>query len=590
MLVISLTGICLGLGIAIYLTRYLSKQLGIDPYFAKGIAMEIAGGNLSQDIQVKANDNSSLLCAMKHMQKQLLERITAERKVSDENLRVKIALDNVSTGVMIADNERNIIYVNQELINMLGKSEVEIGRQLSKFSINGLVGTNMDELHKNPSHQANMLTSLTGPYEANLLLGGRSMVVIANPVINDQGQRLGTVAEWHDRTDELMAKNEVAAIVSAAAMGDFSMRCNLKGKEGFFLHLGEDINQLMQTSESGLNEVVRVLNALSRGDLTETITNDYAGIFEQLKNDSNTTVEKLKGIISQIKNVAEGIYTGTKEIASGNNDLSHRTEEQAASLEETAASMQELTSTVHHNTENAKQANALAVNATNVSGKGVQVVGQVVETMESIHESSRKVVEIISVIDSIAFQTNILALNAAVEAARAGEQGRGFAVVAGEVRNLAQRAAAAAGEIKNLIGNSVEQIEDGTRLVTQAGKTMEEIVNSIHGVTAIMSEIASASVQQTAGIEQVNLAIGQMDDVTQQNAALVEQAAAAAESLEEQTQQLTSTIGQFKVDNRSDKVAAIQRSSTILYDSVLEPVLAKSQEQTMLAGNAWEEF
>jgi methyl-accepting chemotaxis protein len=213
--------------------------------------------------------------------------------------------------------------------------------------------------------------------------------------------------------------------------------------------------------------------------------------------------------------------------------------------------MQELTSTVQHNSANAKHANELAVNASDIAGKGVTVVSQVVDTMESINASSRRVVDIIGVIDGIAFQTNILALNAAVEAARAGEQGRGFAVVAGEVRNLAQRAAAAAGEIKALIGDSVEQIEDGTRLVTHAGKTMEEIVASIRGVTMIMSEIASASVQQTAGIQQVNLAIGQMDDVTQQNAALVEQAAAAAESLEEQTQNLSGTIGQFNVDGRS---------------------------------------
>jgi len=590
MLVISLTGICLGLGIAIYLTRYLGKQLGIDPYFAKGIAMEIAGGNLSQDIQVKANDNSSLLYAMKHMQQQLLERITAERKVADETLRVKIALDNVSTGVMIADNDRNIIYVNQELIKILGKVEAEIRQQLPKFSIDSLVGTNMDNFHKDPLHQAKMLTSLTAPYEANMVLGGRSMRVIANPVINEQGLRLGTVAEWHDRTDEVMAENEVAAIVGAAAEGDFSRRFNLAGKEGFFLHLGEDINQLMQTSESGLNEVVRVLNALSRGDLTESITNDYSGIFRQLKNDSNTTVEKLKAIISQIKNAADSIYTGTKEIASGNNDLSHRTEQQAASLEQTAASMQELTSTVRHNTENAKHANALAAKASDVAGKGVNVVGQVVATMGSIYESSRKVVDIIGVIDGIAFQTNILALNAAVEAARAGEQGRGFAVVAGEVRNLAQRAAAAAGEIKNLIGNSVEQIEDGTRLVTHAGKTMEEIVNSISGVTVIMSAIAAASVQQTFGIDQVNQAIGQMDDVTQQNAALVEQAAASAESLEEQTQNLTATIRQFKVDTQNDGQSIIKRSSAISDASLYEPIMGKLQPQKIVAGEEWEEF
>lgn len=552
MLFISLAGISLGLGIAIYLTRYLDKRLGIDPYFAKGIAMEIAGGDLTRDIQVSQKDNSSLLYAMKHMQQQLLERITAERKAADETLRVKIALDNVSTGVMIADNDRNIIYANQEVINILNKTKVEISPKSSKFSTDSLVGTNMDDFHKKPSTQATTINTLTGTYQASMMVGDRSMVVIANPVINDQGQRLGTVAEWHDRTDEVTAENEVAAIVEAAAMGNFGMRFDVEGKEGFLRQLGLDINQLMHTSETGLNEVVRVLNALSRGDLTENITNDYSGIFGQLKDDSNTTVAKLKDIISQIKDAADSIDTGTKEIASGNNDLSHRTEQQAASLEQTAASMEQLTSAVQHNAQNAQHANQLAVDATDIAGKGVEVVGQVITTMNEINESSRKIGDIISVIDDIAFQTNILALNAAVEAARAGEQGRGFAVVAVEVRNLAQRAAAAAGEIKDLINDSVDKVSGGSQLVAKAGLTMKEIVTSIRGVTDMMAEITAASAEQSSGIEQVNQAIAQMDDVTQQNAALVEQAAAAAESLEEQSQNLVVTVNSFKVDANPD--------------------------------------
>jgi methyl-accepting chemotaxis protein len=395
-----------------------------------------------------------------------------------------------------------------------------------------------------------MLTSLTGAYEAGMLVGDRSMMVIANPVINEQGQRLGTVVEWNDRTTEVAVEKEVSSIVLAASMGDFSKRFDLRGKEGFLRELGEGLNQLLYTSETGLNEVVRVLDALSLGDLTKKITNDYSGIFGQLKDDSNTTVEKLKEIINQIKDATNGINTGTKEIASGNNDLSYRTEQQAASLEQTAASMEELTSTVQHNTENAKQTNLLAIGAAEIADQGGVVVGQVITTMNDIKESSLKIEEIISVIDDIAFQTNILAFNAAIEAARAGIHGQGFAVVASEVRNLAQRTVASAGEIKSLIEDSVKKINDGSKLAAQAGSTMQEILSAICGVSGMMSEITAASVEQSAGIEQINLAISQMDEVTQQNAALVEQAAATAELLEEQAQNLAITVSGFKIDDK----------------------------------------
>ena len=539
-------------GIALSLLLGLTLINSILRAFTTSIT-QIAKGDYTTAIEIDRQDElGKVMNAIKAMQIKLGFDMAESKLVADENLRIKIGLDNVSTGVMIADNARNIIYVNKSVVNILSKAETNIRKHLPNFSAATLVGTNIDSFHGNPPHQAQLLSTLTNTYTTSMDIGGHSMVVTANPVINEQGQRLGAVAEWQDRTVEVAVEQEVADIVHGAVMGDFTRRIETQSKEGFFKQLGENLNQLMQTSETGLNEVVRVLNALSRGDLTEKITNDYSGTFGQLKNDSNTTVEKLHEIINKIKDVTNNINTGAKEIAAGNNDLSHRTEEQAASLEETAASMEQLTSTVQHNATNAKQANQLAVEASDIAGKGVEVVAEVVSTMEDINNSSHKIGDIISVIDDIAFQTNILALNAAVEAARAGDQGRGFAVVAVEVRNLAQRAATAAGEIKNLIDDSVMKVSSGSKLVTQAGKTMEEIVNSIHGVTVMMSEISAASMEQTAGIQQVNQAIAQMDDVTQQNAALVEQAAAAAESLEEQAQNLVLTVGSFKVDEYSN--------------------------------------
>ena len=563
----------------------------------------MAHGSL-KNIEIERRDEiGKMMEALKLLQSKFGFDLAESNRINNENLRIKIGLDNVSTGVMIADNARNIIYVNKSVVEILSTAEADIRKQLPNFSATNLIGANIDGFHANPTHQAQLLSTFSNIYTARMNLGGRSMVVKASPVINDQGQRLGAVAEWQDRSIEVEVEQEVAAIVHGAVMGDFTRRIDMQGKEEFFKQLGEGLNELLDMTETGINDVMRVLGALSHSDLTQTISNDYAGSFGQLKDDANTTVDKLKDVINQIKEATDNINTGSKEIASGNNDLSHRTEEQAASLEQTAASMEQLTSTVQHNAANAKQANQLAVDASAIAGKGVEVVGQVVRTMEDINDSSRRIGDIISVIDDIAFQTNILALNAAVEAARAGEQGRGFAVVAVEVRNLAQRAATAAGEIKHLIDDSVTKVSDGSKLVTQAGLTMEDIVNSIRGVTVMMSEISSASAEQTAGIEQVNQAIGQMDDVTQQNAALVEQAAAAAESLEEQAHSLSITVAQFKVNNDS-RTAPGGASKAVSFHSAppqketaqartasaKKPAAVKPKPIPQSSSDEWEEF
>ena len=305
-----------------------------------------------------------------------------------------------------------------------------------------------------------------------------------------------------------------------------------------------------------IGHAVKVARTVAGGDLSSDIdvrSSDEVGQLSAALRDMN---DSLVRIVSQVRTGTDTIATASAEIAAGNADLSARTEQQAGSLEETASSMEELTSTVKQNADNARQANQLALSASDVAGKGGAVVAQVVDTMASINASSRKIVDIIAVIDGIAFQTNILALNAAVEAARAGEQGRGFAVVANEVRNLAQRSAAAAREIKGLIADSVEKVDDGAKLVDQAGHTMEEIVASVRRVTDIIGEIASASQEQLDGIEQINSAISEMDETTQRNAALVEQASAAAGAMREQALQLSSTVGVFTLAANSAGIAA----------------------------------
>jgi methyl-accepting chemotaxis protein-1 (serine sensor receptor) len=353
-----------------------------------------------------------------------------------------------------------------------------------------------------------------------------------------------------------------------------------------------------------LDAAVKLARAVAAGDLTQRIDIHSKDEIGQLMQALKDMTDSLATIVSQVRTGTESVASASNQIATGNLDLSSRTEEQASSLEETASSMEELTSTVKQNAENARQANQLVVSTADIAVKGGHVVGQVVDTMASIKDSSRKIADIIGVIDSIAFQTNILALNAAVEAARAGEQGRGFAVVASEVRNLAQRSAGAAKEIKSLIEDSVDKVDAGGKLVDDAGKTMDEIVTSVKRVTDIMSEIAAASQEQSAGIEQVNQAIAQMDEVTQQNAALVEEAAAAAESLQDQAGMLSQAVSVFKLEGAAygaqsqlpvlrEIVTVMPKTQGMKTKPKAAPVAVARPKKLAVAGGSseeWEEF
>ena len=450
---------------------------------------------------------------------------------------------------MMADANNEIIYLNSAVIEMFGKAEADIQMELSHFNVESLMGNNLSsfqaggaqkEFWKDPNSQ--------------LLLGKRIFDVVANPVNGEDGELLGIVVEWTDRTAEVAIEKEVENLIISAQQGDLSQRMNMQGKTGFFNSLSQGMNQLLDVVSSAFEDVAEVMGGMAKGDLQRNMSGTYSGMFGKVKDDVNGTINQFRSTISNIRESVDTITSGADDIASGNNNLSSRTEQQASSLEETAAALEELTATVRQNADNAQKANQLSTGARAKAQEGGQVVDRATQAMDEINESSAKIAEIIAVIDEIAFQTNLLALNASVEAARAGEQGRGFSVVATEVKNLAQRSATSAREIKDLIQDSVAKVGVGTDLVKESGQTLKEIVEAVQDVGSIVSEIADASQEQSTGIDQVNKAVTSMDQMTQQNAALAEEASAASVSMNQQANDMSRQVDFFKISNSSLKV------------------------------------
>ncbi|CAD7346988.1 methyl-accepting chemotaxis protein [Xanthomonas arboricola pv. juglandis] len=470
-------------------------------------AEAIANGNLDNDVRTQSNDETGrLLQAMDRMQGQVRNLITAQLDMAKRHDEGQISF-RMDAGAFPGDFGRMA-----KDTNALVGSHLAVKMRLAHIMGRYAIGDLSEDMEKLPGEKA-LLSDTMAQVKVNL----RAM------------------------------NTEIKHLAVSAANGDFSARGDAERFQYDFRVMVESLNNLMATADGNLQSLSGLLQSIAAGDLTARMSGQYQGVFAQMRDDANATAAQLAGIVGRIQSAADAIGLASGEIASGNQDLSQRTEQQAANLEETAASMEELTSTVKQNAEHASQANQLAIGAAAVASQGGDVVAKVVTTMSDIQGSSKKIAEIISVIDGIAFQTNILALNAAVEAARAGEQGRGFAVVASEVRTLAQRSASAAKEIKQLIDDSVDKVTQGATLVDQAGTTMAEIVASVQRVTNIMGEISSASQEQYSGIEQVNQTVTQMDETTQQNAALVEEATAAARAMEEQAQQLTEAVAVFKV-------------------------------------------
>lgn len=524
--VIIITGSLLLAGLlGFFVIRSITGPIG----FVINIFQNIADGRLDNEIKVDSdNEIGQLLKALQTTQQTLQKNL-------DNAKRLTVALDNVSTNIMMADNERHITYMNEAIQNMFRNAEPQIKQRFSDFSTSDLIGTSMDRFHVNPDKQKNILSTLTDSHKATIDIAGRTFDLVANPIINNEGDRLGSVVEWTDRTEELAVEEELEEVAAAAADGDFKQRLSTDGKTGFTLNLSESFNKLLETSDTGLAEVVRMLEAMARGDLTDRIVNEYHGTFGQLKNYSNSTAEKLSQVMADITSNADSLTMAAEQLNQTAQSMSQSATEQAASVEETSSSLEEMTSSIAQNAENSNVTDDLATKSSKEAGKGGEAVTETVGAMKQIAEK-------ISVIEEIAYQTNLLALNAAIEAARAGEHGKGFAVVASEVRKLAENSQKSAAEIGELASNSV-------KIAEKAGELLQVIVPNISKTADLVQEISYASEQQRQGVDQINSAIRQLDQVAQQNASSSEELAATAEEMNGQAEGLQQIISFFTLDD-----------------------------------------
>ena len=466
--------------------------------------------------------------------------------------QMKAGLINASSPVMIVDPEGIIIQINDNAEKLFEQKGVYFKAVMPDFNPLAVIGTPITVFD---SFQHGVKLSLSRPETSGtteLVINGHTFTINIAPIFNGE-ERLGTILELSDRTDDLKAEEEIAEIVTAASNGDFSKQIIVNGKDGFVKTISQGLNSVISTTNNTLSDVKLIMQSVADGDLTCEMDGEYSGDFATLQTNINTMITKLRNVMIQLDELGMVVSSASAELATGSDDLASRTEQQAAAVEETSASSQELIESIRQNLGVAAQARTAVIETSEAAIEGEKIVSEAAVAMQRIHESSTKIKDIVIVIDEIAFQTNLLALNAAVEAARVGEAGKGFAVVASEVRNLAQRSAQSSSEIKNLIEDSTHRVDEGVEIVTKSAKRLEEIVHKVQAVEGMISTISSTSEQQAAGVEEVGSAINSIDRSTQQNAALVEEVTSSVRSLSDQAATLQHMLSQFNITETPKK-------------------------------------
>ncbi|WP_044407079.1 methyl-accepting chemotaxis protein [Thiomicrospira microaerophila] len=463
----------------------------------------------------------------------------------DKSNQLQFAFDKLKSNVMMIDDKFNITYANENMNQFLEERETRLQKLAPHFSAKNLMGKNIDIFHKHPAHQRAMINKIEQPSSVRIEIGGFHLELAMLPIKNRTGQRVATLVEWIDRTQEVQLLNHVASTVKKAQSGYLGERIDVAQLEGVAHELSTSINDLMDGIQLAMNDVIRVTSAMSEGDLSQQIENNFEGELGELKEAINLSIERLNNAIDISVNAAQVVDSAAQEVSEGSKNLSTRVQEQVKSVEQSSATIEQMTANIQRNNTHTQQASTVALGVQTKAQQGEKVMGQTIAAMQHIQDSSYKIADIVSIIDSIAFQTNLLALNAAVEAARAGDHGRGFAVVAGEVRALAQKSADAAKEIKGLITESVERIDQGTRLASESGEVLKQITGAVDEVTSMIQQIANASQEQALGIKQVQRAIVNIDTLTQENANLVEETASASDSLRQQAEALSQEMSFF---------------------------------------------